>query len=230
MKRSILFVVAAAISLAVVAGTVTASAKAARLSTPYCIDNVTVAVDDQELAAFLDQSIDEEGGALTSAEVVYNQESGDEDGAGESTETVVDQFFDGDDIVVGYDATPGQLSEAADDNVTNVTHHHVSAGACSSAPETPARSANRFGYCSVAGNTTLNGTAIAPGTFLNLVLDQPGSDRHYTGAVPAFYVQGSGITCSLTPAQAALAAASTLKAGGGGDVTKNGFYTYIGKA
>lgn len=95
------------------------------------------------------------------------------------------------------------------------------------APSAPPRSADRFGFCSAPGDTRPDGTPIAPGTFLNLLLGQPETDRHYTGAVPAFYVQGVGITCSLTPQQAALAASSTQKAGGGGDVTPYGIYPYI---
>ncbi len=89
------------------------------------------------------------------------------------------------------------------------------------------RPADRFGYCSSLGDTWQDGTPIMPGTFLNLLLGQPDTDKHYTGAVPAFYVEGVGITCSLTPQQAALAASSTKKAGGGGDVTPVGFYPYI---
>ena len=61
------------------------------------------------------------------------------------------------------------------------------------------RPADRFGYCSVAGNTLPDGAPIAAGTFLNLVLGQPGFDPHYTGAYPSFYIEGVGITCN-TPA------------------------------
>ncbi len=105
-----------------------------------------------------------------------------------------------------------------------------------SVPAADPRPADRFGYCSVAGDTWPDGTPIMPGTFLNLLLDQPSMDSHYTGAIPAYYVEGVGITCSLTPAQTALAGtavvnsgggAVTLKAGGGGDVTPFGFYTYV---
>jgi hypothetical protein len=81
-------------------------------------------------------------------------------------------------------------------------------------PNTPPRIA----YCAVAGNTWKDGTPITPGTFLNLLAGQPNTDSHYTGAVVAWYVQGVGLTCSLSPAQASLAATSTLRAGGGGDL------------
>ena len=78
----------------------------------------------------------------------------------------------------------------------------------------PAREA----YCSVAGNTWPDGRPIAAGTFLDLLAGQPTTDKHYTGAVVAWWVQGVGLTCSLTPAQAALAATSILRAGGAGDL------------
>lgn len=56
------------------------------------------------------------------------------------------------------------------------------------------------GYCSVAGNMWPDGTAIGPGTFLYLVYQQPATDVHYTGATPAIYVKGNGITCDPPPA------------------------------
>jgi hypothetical protein len=87
-------------------------------------------------------------------------------------------------------------------------------GACSKPTQPPAREA----YCSVAGNTNpFTGAPIAPGTFLDLLAGQAASDKHYTGAVPAWWVQGVGLTCSLTPAQAALAATSTQRVGAAGD-------------
>jgi hypothetical protein len=108
------------------------------------------------------------------------------------------------------------------------TGHSAHVGAC--AATAPPRPADRYGYCSAPGDTYPDGTPIAAGTFLNLLLGQPDTDKHYTGAVPAYYVQGEGITCSLTPSQAALAAASTDKAGGGGDVNQYAFYTYVANA
>lgn len=89
-------------------------------------------------------------------------------------------------------------------------------GAC--ATTIPQNTPPREAYCSVAGNANpFSGSPIAPGTFLNLLAGQPKTDSHYTGAVPAWYVQGVGLTCSLTPAQAALAAASTQRVGAAGD-------------
>jgi hypothetical protein len=61
--------------------------------------------------------------------------------------------------------------------------------------------ASRVGYCAAPGNTNpFTGGAIAPGTFLNLFLDQPATDSHYAGATPAIFVQGIGITCDSPPA------------------------------
>jgi hypothetical protein len=65
----------------------------------------------------------------------------------------------------------------------------------------PAASVSHAGYCTVAGNTNPStGAALAPGTFVNLALGQPDADPHYTGAVPAVYVEGKGITCDSPPA------------------------------
>ncbi len=60
---------------------------------------------------------------------------------------------------------------------------------------------SRVGYCAAAGNTNpFTGAPIAPGTFLDLLQDQPATDGHYTGATPAIFVQGIGITCDVPPA------------------------------
>ena len=107
-------------------------------------------------------------------------------------------------------------------------------GACASAPP-PQNTPPREAYCSVAGNTNpFTGAPIAPGTFLDLLAGQPNTDKHYTGDVPAWYVQGVGLTCSLTPAQAALAAASTQRVGAAGDpeipipgIPDYAIYTYV---
>jgi hypothetical protein len=90
---------------------------------------------------------------------------------------------------------------------------------------------DRYIFCAVAGNTDGNGNPIAPGTSLNLFGDQPTDDAHYKGATPGFWVPGEGATCSLTPAQAALAAASTTKVnhvGGTGDANQPEIYTLVG--
>ena len=54
---------------------------------------------------------------------------------------------------------------------------------------------NRGGYCSVKGNTWPNGTPLDPGTFLDLGTEQPNTDANFTGATPAFYYEGVGISC-----------------------------------
>ncbi len=95
------------------------------------------------------------------------------------------------------------------------------------APVVVVHSPDRYGFCSVAGNTWPDGTPIQPGTFLNLPIDQPTADQHYTGAVPGFFVEGLGITCSPPPG---LAAASTLMANGLGELTPSGFYHYVPKS
>jgi len=58
----------------------------------------------------------------------------------------------------------------------------------------------RAGYCSVAGDTAVDGSALAPGTFLDLLIGEPAQNGHYTGAVPANFVQGLGLTCNGPPA------------------------------
>jgi hypothetical protein len=67
--------------------------------------------------------------------------------------------------------------------------------AATAEPQPPTRA----GYCSVKGNTFPNGTAIAPGTFLDLQYGQPDWDPHYAGATPAIYIEGKGITCDPPP-------------------------------
>jgi hypothetical protein len=54
----------------------------------------------------------------------------------------------------------------------------------------------RAGYCSVAGNTWQDGSAISPGTFLNLADGQPAAG-HYKGATSAYYLEGLGISCRV---------------------------------
>jgi hypothetical protein len=113
--------------------------------------------------------------------------------------------------------------------VTNLSVTMTLKGATAAVVQGP----DRYGYCSIAGNTTATGVPIAPGTFLNLEFGQPGSDPHYTGATPAFWVEGVGVTCTLSPSQAAIASAATSKVnhtGGTGDSNTPDFYTFIPKA
>jgi hypothetical protein len=58
----------------------------------------------------------------------------------------------------------------------------------------------RAAYCSVPGNTAGDGSALQPGTFLDLNVGAPQYDVHYVGATPANFVEGSGLTCSAPPA------------------------------
>ena len=55
----------------------------------------------------------------------------------------------------------------------------------------------RAAYCSVAGDTWVDGTAIPVGTFLNLVAGQPSSDPHYAGATLPFFIEGEGLSCDV---------------------------------
>lgn len=63
------------------------------------------------------------------------------------------------------------------------------------APSEPAQG-GRSGYCSVAGNTWQDGSAIRAGTFLNLVDGQSTTGR-YKGAIVASYLEGLGISCDV---------------------------------
>jgi hypothetical protein len=111
-----------------------------------------------------------------------------------------------------YDYTAADL--VADLNDSDVP---AALGACAPTSR-PAPPPAREAYCSVAGNTNpFTGDPIPAGTFLDLLAGQANTDKHYTGDVPAWYVEGVGLTCSLTPAQAALAAASTQRVGAAGD-------------
>jgi len=86
--------------------------------------------------------------------------------------------------------------------------------------------ASRGGYCSVKGNTNpFTGAAIPPGTFLDLTGGQVVNDSHYTGAVPANYLQGLGITCDVLPGYAPTG--QTVGYFGPGDP---GMYIYYKKA
>lgn len=84
-----------------------------------------------------------------------------------------------------------------------------------------------LGYCSAAGNTRPDGTSIAPGTFLNLEAGQPASDPHYTGATPAYYYQGLGISCDQLPGYAATG--ELVGYNGQGD-DRGGSYAYMAKS
>jgi hypothetical protein len=85
-------------------------------------------------------------------------------------------------------------------------HAAGSTGATGTSGSTPSHPAaqnlppGRGGYCAVSGNTFPDGTPIPPGTFLNLELGQPDTDPYYSGAYPANYIEGVGLTCDPPPA------------------------------
>jgi hypothetical protein len=83
---------------------------------------------------------------------------------------------------------------------------------------------NRAGFCSVAGNTTPNGTAIPPGTFLDLGVSEPSTVASYKGATPAYYYEGLGISCDVLPGYTKTG--EMVGYGGPGDP---GGYTYMAK-
>lgn len=59
----------------------------------------------------------------------------------------------------------------------------------------------RTGYCAVAGDVNpITDQPIPPGSFLDLLTNQPETDPHYTGATPAVDIEGTGATCDPVPA------------------------------
>jgi hypothetical protein len=104
----------------------------------------------------------------------------------------------------------------------------VTIGACPTAPLP--QGPDRYVYCAASGNTDANGNPLGVGQTLNLKLGEPVTNPHYAGATLGFWVEGIGLTCQLTPAQAALAAASTSKVNHtGASSTQEGptVYTYV---
>jgi hypothetical protein len=75
----------------------------------------------------------------------------------------------------------------------------------------PPQGPDRYLYCAVAGNTDESGNPLGVGQTLSLTHGEPVFNKHYTGATLAYWVEGVGLTCQLSPAQAALAAVSTIK-------------------
>jgi hypothetical protein len=160
----------------------------------------------------------------------FSKEDPEFDEEVEEGESFVDQWYDEDDLVLVRESEDGFIfSPAAPD--ASWAFNSIEAGACASPAAPKPQGPDRYIYCAVAGNTWPDGTPIAPGTALNLPADQAASDPHYKGATIGFWVPGEGATCSLTPAQAALAAASTKKVnhvGGTGDYNEPEVYTLVG--
>jgi hypothetical protein len=226
MKRLTVGLAAGILLLLGVAGVAGVGTARAAESTPlktYCLDNQTFTTSDAFEQSVFAIAIGSYGGTATSAEIVRGE--GPDPDAAEEGGSLFDFIYNdattGDDFGDYGTWSQAQIEERIHATVTDVRVYHMADGACASSaaptsvwtPPPP-----REAYCSVAGNTWQDGTPIVPGTFLNLAAGQPATDKHYTGAVPAFWVEGVGLTCSLTPAQAALAAASTLRAGGAGDI------------
>ncbi len=84
---------------------------------------------------------------------------------------------------------------------------------------------SRAGYCAVQGNTSLDGTSIVPGTFVNLVAGQPDTDPHFKGARPAYYYEGLGVSCDVLQGYAGTG--ELVGYGGHGDP---GGYGYMAKS
>ncbi len=109
---------------------------------------------------------------------------------------------------------------------------HVVEGHTAPAPLPPPPPPSPRGlYCSVPGDV-LHGQPLAPGTFLNLLFGQKGPDPNtnsdFTGAVPAFYVQGIGATCDPPPVGFSLSTGVQVNGAGipGGE---NSIYPYFTK-
>ena len=58
---------------------------------------------------------------------------------------------------------------------------------------------DRAGYCSAPGNRSPDGTPLVPGTFLDLTVNDARTAGNYSGAVPASFVEGVGLTCAPPP-------------------------------
>jgi hypothetical protein len=86
----------------------------------------------------------------------------------------------------------------------------------------------RAGYCSVDGNM-VDGVAVAAGTFLDLQLGQPDTDPAYTGATPAVYVQGVGLTCDA-PFSSLATQTKVDSSGTSFDRDPGAIYTYFAAA
>ncbi|HEX5449011.1 MAG TPA: hypothetical protein VFW85_03035 [Gaiellaceae bacterium] len=113
--------------------------------------------------------------------------------------------------------TPSVLSTATMDISATLTRGSGSSPGNSS----------RGGYCSVAGDTWADGSAIPAGTFLNLDIGQASSDARFKGATPAAYFQGAGITCDNPPTGYM---DTGTKVNSGGVVSVDGLYEYWSKS
>jgi hypothetical protein len=87
--------------------------------------------------------------------------------------------------------------------------HSASAGYCTNRP--PPQGPDRYIYCAGAGDVGLDGKPLGVGQTLNLQFGEQVGSKLFPNATLGFWVKSVGLTCQLTPEQAALAAASTVK-------------------
>jgi hypothetical protein len=69
-------------------------------------------------------------------------------------------------------------------------------------------------YCAGPADVFPDGTPVAPGAALNLLLGQPALDPNYADATPAFYIPGIGLTCAPPAGASALANAPAVDSTG----------------
>jgi hypothetical protein len=95
-------------------------------------------------------------------------------------------------------------------NVPGLVWVAVSEGPCPPTVGEP-QGPDRYIYCAGAGDVGADGKPLGLGQTLNLKFGEQVGSPYFPNATLGFWVQGLGLTCQLTPAQAALAAASTVK-------------------
>jgi hypothetical protein len=93
-------------------------------------------------------------------------------------------------------------------------------------PSAPPNGGGRAGYCSVAGDTWVDGTPIPVGSFLDLRANQPEADPHYAGATTAIYLEGAGLSCDAPPGYRATG--DTVGYGGFGSAGPFAYYRRTG--
>jgi hypothetical protein len=87
----------------------------------------------------------------------------------------------------------------------------VEFGACAGPTPPPPQGPDRYIYCAGAGDVGADGKPLGVGQTLNLKFGEQVGSPFFPNATLGFWVEGVGLTCQLTPEQAALAATSTVK-------------------
>jgi hypothetical protein len=87
----------------------------------------------------------------------------------------------------------------------------VQFGACPAPTPPPPQGPDRYIYCAGAGDVGADGKPLGIGQTLNLKFGEQVGSPFFPNATLGFWVKSVGLTCQLTPEQAALAAASTVK-------------------